>query len=124
VSLHYDPLLAKLIVHAPTREGAIDRMARALDELLVAGVETSAPFHRRVMEEADFRAGRLSIRYLEEHPGLLDGEPAPDELRIVALAAALLEEERRRLQRSVRIGEAPASGMSAWRRAGWPWQAR
>lgn len=124
VSLHYDPLLAKLIVHAPTREGAIDRMARALDELLVAGVETSAPFHRRVMAEADFRAGRLSIRYLEEHPGLLDGEPAEDELRIVALAAALLEEERRRLQRSVRIGDAPASGMAAWRRAGWPWQPR
>jgi len=124
VSLHYDPLLAKLIVNAPTRAGAIDRMARALDELLVAGVETSAPFHRRVMAEADFRAGRLSIRYLEEHPGLLDGEPAEDELRIVALAAALLEEERRRLQRSVRIGDAPASGMAAWRRAGWPWQPR
>lgn len=124
VSLHYDPLLAKLIVHAPTRKDAIDRMARALDELLVAGVETSAPFHRRVMDEPDFRAGRLSIRYLDEHPGLLDGEPAEDELRIVALAAALLEEDRRRRQRSVRIGETPASGMTAWRRAGWPWQAR
>jgi acetyl-CoA carboxylase biotin carboxylase subunit len=74
VSLHYDPLLAKLIVHAPTREGAIARMARALDELVVIGVDTSAPFHRRVMGEPDFRDGRLSIRYVEEHPGLVNGE--------------------------------------------------
>jgi len=43
VSLHYDPLLAKLIVHAPTRPEAIRRMARALDELVVTGVDTSAP---------------------------------------------------------------------------------
>ncbi len=50
VTLHYDPLLAKLIVHAGTREAAIERMARALDELVVAGVETCAPFHRRVMD--------------------------------------------------------------------------
>jgi acetyl-CoA carboxylase biotin carboxylase subunit len=123
VSLHYDPLLAKLVVHAPTREAAIARMARALDELVVAGVDTSAPFHRRVMEEADFRAGRLNIRYVEEHPALLDGLSDEDALRAAALAAALLEEERRQRHRSVRIGEGAAGGMSAWRRAGWPWQA-
>src|SRR5690606_4925798 len=73
VGLHYDPLLAKLIVHAPTRAAAIGRMARALDELVVGGVDTSAPFHRRVMDERDFREGRLTIRYLEEHPALLEG---------------------------------------------------
>ena len=68
IGLHYDPLLGKLIVHAPTRESAIRRMARALDELVVRGVETCIPFHRRVMDEPDFRAGNLSIRYLEDHP--------------------------------------------------------
>ena len=124
VSLHYDPLLAKLIVHAPTRDEAIRRMARALDEMVVAGVETSAPFHRRVMDEPDFRSGRLSVRYVEEHPDLVDGHPGEDALRAVALTAALLEEERRRTQRTVRIADVPASGMTAWRRAGWPWQAR
>jgi hypothetical protein len=56
-------------VHAPTRELAIDRMLRALGELRVVGVETSAPFHRRVLLEPDFRAGRIDIRYIEEHPG-------------------------------------------------------
>jgi acetyl-CoA carboxylase, biotin carboxylase subunit len=70
VGLHYDPLLGKLITYAPSREEAIDRMARALDELVIDGVETCTRFHRRVMQEKDFRAGELSIRYLDEHPEL------------------------------------------------------
>ena len=127
VSLHYDPLLGKLIVHAPTRDAAIARMARALDELVVVGLDTSAPFHRRVMAEEDFRAGRLSIRYLEEHADLVDGEHDEDGLRAAAVAAALLEEEDLRRHRSPRIGAADGAGngahgaMSAWRRSGWPW---
>jgi acetyl-CoA carboxylase biotin carboxylase subunit len=122
VSLHYDPLLAKLIVHAPDRERAIARMARALDELVVVGVDTSAPFHRRVMDEPDFRAGTLSIRYVEEHPGLLNGDPDEDAVRGAAVAAALLEEERRARHGIVRIGSGGTGDMSAWRRSGWPWQ--
>jgi len=121
VSLHYDPLLAKLIAHAPTREAAIARMTRALDELVVAGVPTSAPFHRRVMDEPDFRAGRLSIRYVEEHASLLDGTPDEGTLRAAAVAAALLEEEWRQRHRSVRIADGHGGSMSSWRRAGWPW---
>jgi acetyl-CoA carboxylase biotin carboxylase subunit len=122
VSLHYDPLLAKLIVHAPTREGAIARMARALDELVVIGVDTSAPFHRRVMGEPDFRDGRLSIRYVEEHPGLVNGEHDEDVLRAAAVAAALLEENDRRRQRTPRLGADGQGGMSSWRRTGRPWR--
>jgi acetyl-CoA carboxylase, biotin carboxylase subunit len=121
VGLFYDPMLAKLIVHAPTRLEAIERMKRALGELRVEGVDTSVPFHLRVMDEADFRAGRLDIRYLETHEAeLLD--PSPDEgaLRIAALAAALLEEERRTTRGTVRPQAATPDGGSAWRgRTGW-----
>jgi len=122
VSLHYDPLLAKLVVHAPSREAAIRRMARALDELVIGGVETSAPFHRRVMDDPDFQAGDLTIRFLEEHPDLMNGQEPENELRAAALAAALLEEEDLRRHRMPRIGQASGHGMSAWRKAGWPWQ--
>ena len=122
VSLHYDPLLAKLVVHAPSREAAIRRMARALDELVISGVETSAPFHRRVMDDPDFQAGDLTIRFLEEHPELMNGDEPEHELRAAALAAALLEEEDLRRHRTPRIGGASGSTMSAWRKAGWPWQ--
>jgi acetyl-CoA carboxylase biotin carboxylase subunit len=122
VSLHYDPLLGKLIVHAPSRDAAVARMARALDELVVIGVDTSAPFHRRVMEEPDFRAGKLSIRYVEEHPGLVNGEQDEDVLRAAAVAAALLEEDDRRRQHIPRVGADGRGGMSSWRRTGWPWR--
>ena len=103
VSLYYDPMLAKLIVHAPTRSLAIERMRRALDELTVVGIETSGSFHRRVMQEADFMAGRLSINYLEEHPELLNGARDPDQMRLAAIAAALLEDQRAARQGTARI---------------------
>ena len=124
VSLHYDPLLAKLIVHGATREAAIARMARALDELVVVGVDTSAPFHREVMDEADFQNGDLSIRYVEDHPDLVNGERDEAHLRAAALAAALLEEEDRVRHRTPRIGAGSREGMSAWRSSGWPWRRR
>jgi acetyl-CoA carboxylase biotin carboxylase subunit len=121
VTLHYDPLLAKLIVHGSDRAHAIDRMGRALEELVIAGVESCAGFHRRVMTEPAFRAGDLSIRYLEEHPELLEAEGAQDVLRAAALAAALLEHDDRQRHGIPRVGSGQGAEMSAWRRAGAPW---
>jgi acetyl-CoA carboxylase, biotin carboxylase subunit len=122
VGLFYDPMLAKLIVHAPTRIEAVERMKRALHELRIEGVDTSVPFHLRVMDEADFRAGNLDIRYLETHEeALLHAAPHEDALRIAALAAALLEEERRTTRTGTRVQAATSGrGPSAWRgQAGW-----
>jgi acetyl/propionyl-CoA carboxylase alpha subunit len=65
IGLYYDPLVAKLIVHDETREAAIARMSRALDELLIEGIPTIAPFHRRVMDESDFRSGDFDTGYLD-----------------------------------------------------------
>jgi acetyl-CoA carboxylase biotin carboxylase subunit len=128
VTLHYDPLLAKLIVSAPDRPGAVARMARALDELLIVGVETSAPYLRSVMDEPDFRAGNLSIAYVEEHPDLLCSVPGEGQLVAAALAAALLEEEHRERHRTPRIASgsngSSGSGMSAWRAAARLWRDR
>jgi acetyl-CoA carboxylase, biotin carboxylase subunit len=114
VTLFYDPMLAKLIVHAPSRAEAIERMRRALEELRVIGVETSVPFHLRVMEEADFRAGRLDIDYLARHQDELLGRPPAEEVfRNAALAAALLEEESRSRRSAARVAPQSSSG-SAW----------
>jgi acetyl-CoA carboxylase biotin carboxylase subunit len=122
VSLYYDPLLGKLIVYAPDRATAIERMQRALTELRVVGLETSAPFHRRVMEEPDFRGGDFDIRYLEKHPELFEGPSDEESLRMAALAAALLEEQERQ-RRSVRRiaagGAAASAARGGWRERGW-----
>jgi acetyl-CoA carboxylase biotin carboxylase subunit len=123
VGLYYDPMLAKLIVHASTRELAIERMRRALLELRIVGVKTSVPFHLAVMAEEEFRAGRLDIRYLDRHGETLTRvELTPEELRAVAVAAALLEEERRSRRKVSRnsTGDEPRS---AWR-GGTGWRGR
>ncbi len=121
VGLHYDPLLAKLIVHAPDRPTAVARMTRALEELEVGGVKTSAEFHLRVMGEADFRAGDLTIRYLEDHPELTGPvEDDPDHAS-VAVAAALLAHRARSGGVPRRVAPPGEGGFSAWRAPAWSW---
>ncbi len=62
---YYDSLLAKLIVHGRDRDEAIARMQRALDEMLIQGVQTTIPFHQKVLRHPDFLAGKTSTRFLE-----------------------------------------------------------
>jgi acetyl/propionyl-CoA carboxylase alpha subunit len=66
VSVHYDPLLAKLVASAPSREAAITRMQGALDGFVVEGVKTVIPFHRRLMQSAPFRAGSIHTQMVEQ----------------------------------------------------------
>ena len=63
---HYDPLIAKLIVHAPTRAQAIAKMRRALSETLIAGIRTNIPLHQRILAHPAFEEGRFSTRFLDE----------------------------------------------------------
>jgi acetyl-CoA carboxylase biotin carboxylase subunit len=124
VSLFYDPLLAKLIVWAPTRELAVARMRRALLELVIDGVETSREFHVRVMDDEEFRRGDVSIQWLERRlPTLTRSEPAPHDLAVAAIAAALLaDDDRTARDRPTTIASSAArqngdAGGDAWRRA-------
>jgi acetyl-CoA carboxylase biotin carboxylase subunit len=66
VSVHYDPLLLKLVAHADTRAQAIERMIEALDRTVVEGVRTTIPFLRRVVASAEFREGRVHTQMLEQ----------------------------------------------------------
>ncbi|HEY7956430.1 MAG TPA: acetyl-CoA carboxylase biotin carboxylase subunit, partial [Polyangia bacterium] len=67
ISVYYDPMISKLIVWAETRAEAIDRMARALAEYRVGGIKTNLAFHRRVMNNEDFRRGRYDTSFIEGH---------------------------------------------------------
>jgi acetyl-CoA carboxylase biotin carboxylase subunit len=117
VGLSYDPMLAKLIVHAPTREAAIQRMERALQELVIAGVETSREFHLRVMADAEYRAGQVTIQWLEQRlPEILARQAPAETRRAAVLAAALIADQDRR----GRSAAAPAAaGKSAAPRSAW-----
>jgi acetyl-CoA carboxylase, biotin carboxylase subunit len=66
VSVHYDPLLAKLVAAGATRDEAIARMQRALEAFVVEGLKTAIPFHLRVMANAAFREGRTHTQMVEQ----------------------------------------------------------
>jgi len=125
ISVFYDPMISKLITWGATRAEAIERMERALMEYRVGGIKTNLAFHRRVLREPDFRAGKYSTAYIEGHKELL-GRPIAldedDDALDAALAAATLHALDAAPQ-SVTSGNgasataAPSTERSAWRRA-------
>jgi len=112
VTLHYDSMLAKLIVWAPDRAQAIVRMRRALDELAVLGVATNQAFHRRLLADPAFQDGDIDIQFLDRRADLVRPGPPADELLQLAVAAALAEDEGRRMRRPAVAAEGQAS--DAW----------
>ena len=62
---HYDSMIAKLIVHADTRDEAIKRMARSLDEFIIGGIKTTIEFHQRIMNNKEFIEGDIDTGFLE-----------------------------------------------------------
>ena len=98
VPSNYDSLIAKLIVRGADRAEAIARARRALREFVLVGPATTIPYHRAILESPDFLAGKLSTRFIDDHPELLEemkrflGERSPmdygSDARHVAAAAA------------------------------------
>jgi pyruvate carboxylase subunit A len=97
---NYDSLIAKLIVHGSDRAEAIARAGRALREFVVAGPATTISFHRAILDNPDFRAGKLSTGFIDEHPELIEQakelasdispfEYGPDPRHVAAAAAAV-----------------------------------
>ena len=118
VSVHYDPMLAKLVVWGPDREQALARLGRALDELRVDGIQTTAPLFKALLEDSDFRAARMDIGMLDRK--LAAGELRPDgagRLSDLPLIAAALEHLELKSRQSATLG----SGLGRrerWGRAG------
>jgi acetyl-CoA carboxylase, biotin carboxylase subunit len=117
VGLHYDPMLAKLIVWAPTRQAAIERMHRALLELTIEGVETSRDFHLRVMEDEEFRRGAIEIQWLERRLASLTHVTPPADGELAAAIAGILIAERERGMRMMASADGHAPTGDPWREA-------
>ncbi|HEX8381148.1 MAG TPA: acetyl/propionyl/methylcrotonyl-CoA carboxylase subunit alpha [Allosphingosinicella sp.] len=92
VSMFYDPMIAKLITWAPTREAAIDRQVEALDSFVIQGIGHNVDFLSALMQHPRFREGRLTTGFIaEEYPEGFAGAPADDRLiEDLAAVAALL----------------------------------
>ncbi|HEY0132281.1 MAG TPA: acetyl/propionyl/methylcrotonyl-CoA carboxylase subunit alpha, partial [Allosphingosinicella sp.] len=95
VSMFYDPMIAKLITWAPTREAAIDRQADALDSFVIEGIGHNVDFLSALMQHPRFREGRLTTGFIaEEYPEGFEGAPADDVLieDLAAIGAMLAME--------------------------------
>jgi acetyl-CoA carboxylase biotin carboxylase subunit len=120
VSLYYDSLLGKLIVWAESRERCIKRMRRALEDLVIVGVPTSREFHQRVMREPSFVRGAIDIGYWDRvGKSLMALAPDAALVEDAAIAAAMLEEERRTARRDEgKTGREPPDRDGGWAQEG------
>ena len=117
VPVHYDSLLAKLVVWGSDREHARRRMARALDEYVLEGVHHNLTFHRWLVEHPEFVAAHLSTRFLEDHFTADSLAPSAESTEVALLAAALHAREERG---AVSLPSNDGRG----RRSAWRWAER
>ena len=111
VSPHYDAMLAKMIAWAPTREAAIERLNRGLEESDVRGVVTNIPFLSALVTHPDVRANAIDTGFIErELKQLTPAAPEPHDLELCAAATAILIQESQ---------AALAEAHSPWRTSGW-----
>jgi acetyl-CoA/propionyl-CoA carboxylase biotin carboxyl carrier protein len=90
ITTAFDPMLAKIVVHASTRSEAIARASQAMEDLVLLGCETNAAFLGRILGDEGFRAGEVHTGYLDEHPGIAKGAAPDEDIQRRLLAAAAL----------------------------------
>lgn len=92
IPFYYDPMIAKLICHAETREGAIDKMIRAINEYEITGLETTLGFCNYVMHHEAFRSGKFDTRFVEKYfkPEVLKAIHQEEDIIAAALSTYLM----------------------------------
>lgn len=105
VTVHYDPMVAKLVCWGATRDEAIERTRRALSEFVIQGIKTSIVFHQKVMQHPVFRAGRYDTGFIDEHMAggkgvATTGGADEAEARACARIVAAIAAHRREVEQS------------------------
>jgi propionyl-CoA carboxylase alpha chain len=119
IPIYYDPMISKLIVHAGTREEAMDRMVRAIDEYKISGVKTTLPFCRFVMLHPAFRSGDFDTHFINRYykAEMLTEELNMEEKEALALLVA-------NISQTTQVASSPAvdssqTNNSAWKKRAW-----
>ena len=119
IGASYDPMIAKLISHAPTRAAAITRLAEACDAVEVWPIKTNASFLARTLAQSDFLAARLDTGFIDAHLDELSATPSPSDAVKASALAALAEADEAspwsaRALLGFRPGRGPAPTMLQW----------
>ncbi len=117
ISIHYDPMIAKIIAHGTTRESCIANLKRALDDTLITGPKTNLVFLRTLLDNADFKKGGVGTHFIATHEKeLLPPKAAPSNLTLALAVLGLLKEREKPLPAV--DASSPWNDISAWRIAG------
>jgi 3-methylcrotonyl-CoA carboxylase alpha subunit len=111
ISPYYDPMIAKMIAHAPSRAAALDRLASALEATVAAGPRTNLALLAALCRAAEFRAEKFDTGFIDRNPALL-GSAEPDRAAAAVGAARLLAQNVARIDQS--IDRAPDAPLSPW----------
>lgn len=97
IPIFYDPMIAKLVVHAPTREEAIERMSRAIDEYQIQGIQTTLSFGKWAIHTEPFKAGQYDTKFIEKYfkPEYLV-QSNPEAEQVAALLGAMIWEKEKK----------------------------
>src|SRR5262249_7512227 len=115
----YDPMIAKIIAHAPTRDEALARLSAALRGTIVAGPRVNTPFLKALVEHPALRASRFDTSFIDRHlAALLHADPGDEARAIVYAVAVLIDRERRRIADMEAAPKSPSQ--AAWSD---PWSA-
>jgi acetyl-CoA carboxylase biotin carboxylase subunit len=110
IPIFYDPMIAKLVVHAPTREEAIERMSRAIDEYQIQGIQTTLSFGKWAIHTEPFKAGQYDTKFIEKYfkPEYLV-QSNPEAEKVAALLAAMIWEKEKKPAVSIDVNNGIAS---------------
>lgn len=103
IPIFYDPMIAKLVVHAATRDEAIERLCRAIDEYYIRGIKTTLGFGKWAVRSEPFRSGNFDTKFIEKHfkPEFLDEKNAEVEEVATLLAAYIWGREKKPAERKL-----------------------
>ena len=115
IPIFYDPLLAKLVVHAATREEAIERLCRAVDEYYIQGIQTTLSFGKWAVRTEPFRTGNFDTKFIEKYfkPELLLAHD-PETEEVAALLSSFVWEKERGQKASLGVALSSGSG-TGWK---------
>jgi 3-methylcrotonyl-CoA carboxylase alpha subunit len=111
---YYDPMIAKLIAHASTRDAALQRLAQALDATLIAGVRTNVPFLAMLARAAPLREGKVDTGFIDRNLTALGAAPHQPDNAAAALGTAHLLDARTAKEEPARDEEAASQAYSPW----------
>jgi acetyl-CoA carboxylase biotin carboxylase subunit len=117
VPTDYDPLLAKMTAYGESRDQAVSRSLRAIDEMFVGGIQTNLSLFRRILSDPAFRAGKIDTGYLDRLLGSDAFSDRHEHAQVAAIAAVLFNVFENKKQSVGAANNSASSSDSNWKRA-------